>query len=56
LQKDEGERGKRGEKQELLRRIIFHFPFVILYLSLEEIGSRIFSSMTNIKLQMENEK
>jgi len=38
------------------KKNIFHFPFVILDLSLEEIGSSGCSSMTNLKLQMENEK
>jgi len=37
-------------------KIIFHFPFVILDLSLEKIGSIVFSSITNLKLQIENEK
>jgi hypothetical protein len=37
-------------------KIIFHFSFVILDLSLEEIGSSGFSSMTNLKLQMKNEQ
>jgi hypothetical protein len=39
-----------------LRKIIFHFPFIILDLSLEEIGSSGVSSMANLRSQMENEK
>jgi len=38
------------------KKNIFHFQFVILDLSLEEIRSSRFSSMTNLKLQIENEK
>jgi len=41
---------------ERLRKFIFHFQFVILDLSLEGIRSSGFSSMTNLKLQIENEK
>jgi hypothetical protein len=38
-------------------RGIFHFPFVICHLPLEEIRSKWgFSSMANDKLQMKNEK
>jgi hypothetical protein len=40
---------------DAIEKIIFHFPFVILDLSLKKIG-RAVSSMTNLKLQMENEK
>jgi hypothetical protein len=36
--------------------IIFHFPFVILDLPLKKLGSSGFSSMANLKLQMENGK
>jgi len=39
-----------------LKKSIFHFQFVILDLPLEEIRSSGFSSMTNLKLQIENEK
>jgi hypothetical protein len=39
-----------------VKKIIFHFQFVILDLSLEKDGSSAFSSIANVKLQMENEK
>jgi hypothetical protein len=39
-----------------LRKNIYHFPFVILDLSLKKLGPSGFSSMTNLKLQMENDK
>jgi hypothetical protein len=35
---------------------IFHFSFIILHLPLEEKESIEFSSITNVKLQMKNEK
>jgi len=35
-----------------LKKIIYHFTFVILDLSLKEIGSHWSSSITNVKLQM----
>jgi len=38
------------------KEIIFHFPFVILALPSEKIGSSGFSSMKNLKLQNENGK
>jgi len=38
------------------KKNIFHFQFVILYLIFEEIRSIRLSSMTNLKLQIENEK
>jgi hypothetical protein len=40
----------------VFKKIILHFPFVNLDLSLEELGSSGFTTMTNQKLQMENEK
>src|SRR5262245_43184037 len=40
----------------VFKKNIFHFPFGICHLSSEEIRSNGRSSMTNGKLQMENEK
>jgi hypothetical protein len=39
-----------------LKEDICHFPFVILNLSLKKSDRASFSSMTNLKLQMENGK
>jgi hypothetical protein len=39
-----------------LKKIIFHFPFLILNLSLKKKRSIQFLSMTNLKSQMENDK
>jgi hypothetical protein len=38
------------------KKNIYHFPFVILDLSLKKLGPIGFSSMTNLKLKMENDK
>src|SRR5262245_10132914 len=45
-----------SEKRTIaFKKNIFHFQFVILDFSLEEIGSSVFPSMTNLILQIENE-
>jgi hypothetical protein len=37
------------------KEIIYHFPFIILDLSLEDVGSSALSSISNLKLQMKND-
>jgi len=52
MMKNEGDRRQKLQ----LKEIIYHFPFVILALSLEESESHGFFQMTKLKLQMENDK